>query len=169
MSDIQMKQFINGMPKAELHLHLEGTLSPRTLLKLVKRNNIDFPYPTLAAIKAALDNRPAGLDGFLDHHYIAVSTMRTQIDFQEVTYELLRTLRANNVVYVELFFDPQFHTSRGIPFEAVINGILEGRSAGLRDFGVASNLIMCLNRERSAGSAFEMLEQIGRASCRERV
>ena len=85
--------------------------------------------------------------------------MMTQADFREVTYELLRTLRANNVVYVELFFDPQFHTSRSIPFEAVIDGILEGRMAGARDFDVGANLIMCLNRERTTASAFEMLEQ----------
>ncbi|MEM7118831.1 MAG: adenosine deaminase [Chloroflexota bacterium] len=154
-----MQDFIRGLPKAELHLHIEGTLSPQTLLRLAERNDLSFPYQSVAGIEEALANRPAGLDGFLDHHYIAVSTMQTQRDFQEVTYELLKALQANNVLYAELFFDPQFHTSRGIAFEAVMDGILEGRLAGERDFDVASNLIMCINRERSVPSAFAMLEQ----------
>ncbi len=156
---IEMNQFISEMPKAELHLHIEGTLSPQTLLRLSERNNLSFPYQSVEAIKQALANRPTGLDGFLDHHYIAVSTMRTQLDFHEVTFELLKTLQANHVVYVELFFDPQFHTSRGIPFEAVMNGVLEGCAAGAREFDVAANLIMCINRERSVESAYKMLEQ----------
>ena len=154
-----MLEFITNLPKAELHLHIEGTLSPQTILKLTARNNIDFPYKSVEAINNALANRKPGLVGFLDHHYQVVPIIQTQADFHEVTYELLRTCKENNIVYVELFFDPQFHTTRGISFEAVINGIDQGRSDGAKAFGVEANLIMCINRERSVESAFEMLAQ----------
>lgn len=154
-----MQSFIANMPKAELHLHIEGTLEPQTILNLAARNKIDFPFKSVDAIKNALANRPAGLQGFLDHHYIAVSLLQTETDFYEVTYELLKSCRANNIVYAELFFDPQFHTARGIPFEAVINGIDRGRRDGHAAFGVEANLIMCINRERSQAEAFEMLAQ----------
>ncbi len=154
-----MKTFIENMPKAELHLHIEGTLSPQTLLTLSERNNIDFPYQSVEAIEAALANRPAGLDGFLDHHYIAVSTMKTEADFYDVTLDLLKTCQQNNIVYIELFFDPQFHTSRGISFDDQFSGISRACEQSRLQFGVQSNLIMCINRERPVESAFEMLEQ----------
>jgi adenosine deaminase len=88
-----------------------------------------------------------------------VPIIRTQEDFYEVTYELLRACEQNNIVYAELFFDPQFHTVRGIPFDAVIHGIDQGCRDGAEAFGVETNLIMCINRERSVESAFEMLAQ----------
>jgi len=159
MESGNMREFIANLPKAELHLHIEGTLSPQTILKLVARNNVDFPYKSVEAVNNALANREPGLVGFLDHHYLVVSIIQTQADFYEVTYELLRTCQENNIVYVELFFDPQFHTARGISFEAVINGIDGGRCDGAEAFGVEANLIMCINRERSVESAFEMLAQ----------
>ncbi len=154
-----MKEFIANLPKAELHLHVEGALNPQTILELVARNDIDFPYKTVKAINGALANREPGLVGFLDHHYLVVSIIQTEADFYQVTYDLLRTCGENNIVYVELFFDPQFHTARGISFEAVINGIDRGRCDGAEAFGVEANLIMCINREQSAESAFEMLAQ----------
>jgi adenosine deaminase len=159
MGSVGMKEFITNLPKAELHLHIEGTLSPETILRLAARNDIDFPYKSVKAIQDALDNRPPGLAGFLDHHYQVVSTIQTQEDFYTITYELLRTCRENNIVYAELFFDPQFHTARDIPFEAVIRGVDQGRRDGAKAFGVDTNLIMCINRERSVESAFEMLAQ----------
>ncbi|MEM7334849.1 MAG: adenosine deaminase [Chloroflexota bacterium] len=159
MDNQEMATFIANMPKAELHLHIEGTLSPQTLLKLSARNNHSFPYPSVEAIEHALANRPAGLNGFLDHHYIAVATMQTELDFYDATADFLKTCRGNHIVYVEMFFDPQFHTSRGISFEAQFNGIQRACSEGKQMFGVESNLIMCINRERSVESAFEMLEQ----------
>ena len=154
-----MKEFITNLPKAELHLHIEGTLSPQTILTLAARNNMNIPYKSIEDIENALANRPAGLKGFLDHHYTVRPLIQTQEDFYEITYELLRTCQENNIVYVELFFDPQFQTERGIPFEAVINGIDQGRHDGKEAFGVEANLIMCINRERSVESAFEMLAQ----------
>ncbi len=159
VSNGQPSSFITALPKVELHLHLEGTLSPETLLRLVDRNGLDFPYGSVGEIRAALAARPAGLEGFLDHHYVAVQTIQTRQDFTEVAYELLRECRASNIVWVEVFFDPQFHTSRGIPFESVIEGITEGLEAGSAEFGVEAGLIMCINRERSERSAVAMLDQ----------
>ena len=154
-----MRSFIEGLPKAELHVHLEGTVLPATVLKLAERNGIDYPFNTVEEIQDALDSRTAGLVSFLDLHYMFVSVIKTRADFYEVTYEFLRTCMNNGVVYVEIKFDPQFHTEQGISFENMIKGIDEGRIDGLRDFGVECNLIMCINRERTVESAWEMMEQ----------
>jgi adenosine deaminase len=162
-----MREFITHLPKAELHLHIEGTLGPHTILNLAKRNEVDFPYQSVEEIEQALASREPGLVGFLDHHYLMVSLIRTEADFYEVTYELLRSCRQNNIVYAELFFDPQFHTARGIPFEAVIEGIDAGRRDGAEAFGVQANLIMCINRGRSAESAFRMLDRA--RPCRDKI
>jgi adenosine deaminase len=118
MESGNMKEFIANLPKAELHLHIEGTLSPQTILKLVARNNVDFPYKSVEAVNNALANREPGLVGFLDHHYLVVSIIQTQADFYEVTYEFLRTCQENNIVYVELFFDPQCHIESLLEYAA---------------------------------------------------
>lgn len=154
-----MRSFIKGLPKAELHVHLEGTVLPATVLKLAKRNGMDYPFKSVAEIHEALDSRTTTLKSFLDLHYMFVSVIRTREDFYEVTYEFLRTCLDNGVVYVEVKFDPQFHTEQGISFDDMIKGIDEGRKDGLRDFGVECNLIMCINRERTVESAREMMEQ----------
>ncbi|NQT09117.1 adenosine deaminase [Candidatus Bathyarchaeota archaeon] len=154
-----MRDFIEGLPKAELHVHLEGTLGPETVLKLAARNNLDYPLKTVKNIDDALNNRTAGLQSFLDLHYLLLSVIKTGEDFHEVTYEFLRKCRENNVVYVELNFDPQLHTEKGIPFDDMIRSIDEGRKEGYKDFGVEANLIMCINRERTVESAWEMMEQ----------
>ncbi len=154
-----MREFIEGLPKAELHVHLEGTVLPSTMLKLAERNGMDYPFKSVEEIQEALDNRTAGLSSFLDLHYMFVSIIKTKDDLYEITYEFLRTCRANNVVYVEIKFDPQFHTERGISFDDIIKGIDQGRKDGLRDFGVEANLIMCINRERTMESAWEMMDQ----------
>jgi adenosine deaminase len=155
----EMIEFIEGLPKAELHVHLEGTIIAETVLKLVARNGMDYPFKSVEEIQEVLDNRTAGLESFLDLHYLFVSVIKTREDFYEVTYEFLRTCKANNVVYVEIKFDPQFHTEQGISFDDMINGIDQARKDGLRDFGVEANLIMCINRERTVESAWEMMDQ----------
>lgn len=154
-----MGGFIAGLPKAELHLHLEGTLGPEMMLQLAERNGVDIPYDTTDAINAALAGRPAGLVGFLDHHYMRIPLLQTKQDFQDVTLDLMRKCNENVIRYAEIFFDPQVHTSRGVSFETVIDGIEEGRRLGAEAFNVKVNLIMCLNRERSVESALEMLDQ----------
>jgi len=148
-----MRTFIEGLPKAELHVHLEGTLGPETVLKLAARNELDYPFKTVKDIQDALNSRTAGLVSFLDLHYLFVSVIKTREDFREVTYEFLRKCKENNVIYVETKFDTQFHTEHGIPFHDIIKGIDPGRKDGYRDFGVEANLIMCINRERTVESA----------------
>ncbi len=154
----EMRRFIEDLPKAELHVHLEGTVLPVTVLKLAERNGIDYPFKTVEEVQQALDSRTTSLKSFLDLHYMFVSVIKTRADFYEVTYEFLRTCMNNGVVYVEVKFDPQFHTEHGISFEEMIKGIDEGRRDGLRDFGVEANLIMCINRERTVESAWEMMD-----------
>ena len=155
----ELRKFIEDLPKAELHVHLEGTVGPQTVLKLAKRNKMDYPFKSIEEIQTALDNRTVGLESFLDLHYLFVGVIKSQEDFYEVTYDFLRTYKENNGVYVEIKFDPQFHTEQGITFDEMIKGIDEGRKAGLRDLGIEANLIMCINRERSLESAWEMLDQ----------
>ena len=108
-----MRDFIEGLPKAELHVHLEGTVGPHAL-KIAARNGVDFIFKTTKEVEDALNNRTVGLESFLDLHYIFVNVIQTMEDFYEVTYEFLHNCRENNVVYVEIKFDPQFHTMRGV-------------------------------------------------------
>ena len=158
MENHDMQEFITNLPKAQLHLHIEGSLSPETVAKLAVRNGCDF-FRTPEEVTLSLQNRQPGLEGFLSHYNKALTVLKSQDDFYYATYNLLKTLKANNIVYIELFFDPQAHTSRGISFNTVINGIYEGRRDGEKAFEIKANLIMCANRERSVESAFEMLDQ----------
>jgi len=153
-----MRAFLNAMPKAELHLHIEGTMPPATLVKLANRNGFDF-FNTIEDVTASLANRPPGLDGFLSHHNKTVTVIQTKEDFYTITYDFLKAAKENNIVYVEFMFDPQIHTSRDISFRDVITGLDEGRKAAERDFGVKANMILAFNRERSVASAMEALEQ----------
>jgi adenosine deaminase len=158
MTSDNSRAFIANLPKAELHLHIEGSLSPETVLRLAARNNVKLPFTTVKEIERALDARPTDLMGFLDHHYLVTTVIRTREDLYGITYELLRECGRNNIVYAELFFDPQFHMNRGIPFADVIAGIHQGRRKGEADFGVEAGLIMCIDRELSVDSASEMLD-----------
>ena len=154
----EMQEYLAGMPKAELHLHLEGTLSPETIVAITHRNDIEY-FRTVEEIEASLINRPPGLMGFLEHHFKMQNVMQGRQDFYDATYNLIQKLSENNIVYVDLFFDPQAHTSRGIEFDEMFGGIDEARRDAEAEFDVTVNLIMCINRERSVDSAFEMLDQ----------
>jgi len=153
-----MRAYLVGMPKAELHLHLEGTLSPETIVEITKRNGIEY-FTSVEEVEQSLASRPPGLMGFLEHHFKMQNVMQSRQDFFDATYDLIAKLHENNVIYADLFFDPQAHTSRGIAFDEMFSGIDEGRREAEIDFGVTVNLIMCINRERSVESAFEMLDQ----------
>jgi len=104
-----MRAFLAGMPKAELHLHLEGTLSAETIVEITNRNGIDY-FTTIAEVEQSLANRPPGLMGFLEHHFKSQNVMQTRQDFYDATYSLIEKLHENNVVYADVFFDPQAHT-----------------------------------------------------------
>ncbi len=157
-SSESMAAYLENMPKVELHLHLEGTLSPDVTAVIATRNNLNY-FTTPEEVRQSLAARPPGLMGFLEHHFKSQEVMLTKQDFQDAVYSLTKNLKQNNVVYAEIFFDPQAHTSRGIKFEDIIAGIDAGRKAGAQDFGLQLNLIMCINRERSVESAMEMLDQ----------
>jgi len=158
MTREEMQIFLGEMPKAELHLHLAGTLSPETVAKLANRNNFDY-FNTVADVEKSLISRVPGLIGFLSHHNKQLSVIQTEKDFYTAVYDFLEKCKENNIVYVELFFDPQTHTSRGISFDTMMKGILAGRDAGVKAFGVKTNLIISINRERSVESAIEMMRQ----------
>ena len=156
--DVDMKTYLTNMPKAELHIHLEGSLSPKTIVDIVQRNGLSY-FRTVEEIKESLANRPPGLNGFLQHHYKSQEVMQSGQDFYQATYNLIEKLSQNNIIYVDLFFDPQVHTSRGIPFSEMFEAIGEARTAAQAAFPITVSLIMCFNRERSVESALEMLEQ----------
>lgn len=151
-----MKAFIEGLPKAELHVHLEGTLEPEHIFALAQRNNIELEYETPEAVVAAYDFHD--LPSFLKIYYAAMNVLRTEEDFYELAYHYFEKAAAENVIYVEPFFDPQGHTSRGVDFDTIIQGIHRAQADAREKLGVESNLIMCFLRDMSAESAMEHLE-----------
>lgn len=153
-----MRRFLVEMPKAELHLHLEGSIDAETVVKITNRNDLGY-FTTVEEIEESLASRPPGLMGFLEHHFKLQNVMQHRQDFYDATFSLARNLHENNIVYVDLFFDPQAHTSRGISFADLFDGIDAARADAEKAFGMTINLIMCINRERSVESAFEMLDQ----------
>ncbi|MDJ0909625.1 MAG: adenosine deaminase [Woeseiaceae bacterium] len=156
--DDGMRAFLAEMPKAELHLHIEGSIDPETVVEISNRNDLDY-FRTVDEIRESLAARPPGLMGFLEHHYKLQNVMQTRQDFYDATFSLIRNLHENNVIYTDLFFDPQAHTSRGIAFDEMFDGIDSARRDAEEAFGITVNLIMCIQRERSVESAFEMLDQ----------
>jgi adenosine deaminase len=151
-----MRDFIQQLPKAELHVHLEGTLEPEHIFSLAERNGIALEYRTPQEVVDAYDFHD--LPSFLRIYYAAMDVLRTEEDFYELALHYFRRAKAQNVVYVEPFFDPQAHTSRGVPFDTVINGIHRAQIDAARNLGVESQLIMCFLRDMSAESAAEHLE-----------
>ncbi len=160
--DPVQKAFLDGMPKAELHLHIEGTLMPALRLKMAQRNKIDIPYKTVADVRAAeqfvAPDAPTYLRLFLKHYFDGIAVMRTAEDFYELTVEHLTRCRDENVVYTEIMVDPQAHTERGVPFAAVMEGLTAGRNHARENLGVESIVIMCINRDKSLESAQKMFE-----------
>ena len=155
MSDIS--SFIDGMPKAELHLHLEGTLEPELKFELAARNDVGLAYGSAAEMRARYAYHD--LSSFLAAYYEGMSVLRTERDFYDLAMAYFRKASSQNVVYAEVFFDPQAHTSRGVPFDAVIGGFHRARLDAGADLGLRAQLIMCFLRDMSADSAMRTLEQ----------
>jgi len=153
-----MKHFIHGLPKAELHLHFEGTLEPEMALDLAARNSLALPYQNVDEVKTRM-GCAYDLPTFIAVYEELLSVIRTEQDFYEVAYAYFVRSHSQNVVYAEMFFDPQMHTTRGIALETVINGIHQAQVEAERKLGLRSQLIMCFNRDRSAESAMAILEQ----------
>nr|WP_319487804.1 adenosine deaminase [uncultured Caproiciproducens sp.] len=150
------KEFIQGLPKAELHLHLEGTLEPELKLRLAQKNHINIGQQTIEEVKAAYQFD--SLTSFLQVYYPTMNVLQDKEDFCALALDYLKKAKEHNVKYTEMFFDPQAHTSRGVPFETVINGYYEA-TLQARKFGVEANLIMCFLRDMPAESAMETYRQ----------
>jgi len=149
--------FIDGLPKAELHLHIEGTIEPETMFRFTERNGIALPYASVEALRAAYDF--GELQDFLDLYYQGMRVLQTEEDYYEMTWAYLEKARAQNVLHAEIFFDPQGHTSRGIAFETVLDGISRALADGCKQLGIGTRLIMCFLRDRDATEAMATLEQ----------
>jgi adenosine deaminase len=151
-----MREFIQSLPKAELHLHIEGSLEPQMLLDLAKRNNIKLKYNSIEEVKTAYKFN--NLQEFLDIYYYGMSVLIVEQDFYDLTYAYLTKAKSENIVYAEIFFDPQAHINRGVSFATVINGVSRAMNDANTKLGMASNLIMCLLRDLSEKSAIDTLE-----------
>ncbi len=152
-----MEHFLNAMPKAELHLHIEGTLEPELMFKLAERNGIELPYSSVDQLRAAYDF--GNLQDFLDPYYQGAEVLQTEQDFYDLTWAYIERCHEQNVIHIEPFFDPQTHTDRGIPFATVINGISRALEDAKTRYGISSGLIMCFLRHLSEEQAFDTLQQ----------
>ena len=155
MAQPQIKDVIQGIPKAELHLHIEGSFEPELMFDIAKRNNIKLAYDSVAALKKAYKFN--NLQEFLDIYYIGAQVLIHEQDFFDLTWAYLTKVHTQNVVHVEIFFDPQTHTDRGIPFEIVIKGIHRALEKGKRELNITYRLIMSYLRHLSEEAAFETL------------
>ncbi len=151
-----MKNFISKLPKAELHLHIEGSLEPELMFKLAKKNGICIPYNSVEEIKNAYNF--TSLQSFLDIYYAGASVLIKESDFFELTWAYLLKCNEQNILHVEIFFDPQTHTTRGISFETVVMGITKALEKGKLELGISSFLIMCFLRHLSEEDGFKTLQ-----------
>jgi adenosine deaminase len=152
-----MKTFIQKLPKAELHLHIEGTFEPELMFNIAQRNKISIPFDSVDAIKEAYQFNC--LQDFLDIYYQGAGVLIHEQDFYDLTYSYLEKCAAQNVRHTEIMFDPQTHTERGVSFETVINGISKACEDAKQNLGVSSLLIMSYLRHLSEADAFKTLEQ----------
>ena len=153
----ELSEFIKKLPKAELHLHIEGTLEPELLFSLAGRNRISLKYPSVEALKKAY--RFSNLQDFLDIYYEGANVLREEEDFYDLTWAYLKKIRDQGVVHTEISFDPQTHTSRGVLFATVINGINHALQDGREKLGISGRLIMSFLRHMDEKSAFTTLEE----------
>ena len=149
--------YIKGIPKAELHVHIEGTFQPELMFEIAQRNNITLPFKSVEEIREAYNFN--NLQEFLDIYYEGAGVLLYEQDFYDLTFSYLEELHAQHVKHAEIFFDPQTHTDRGVAFSTVFNGIKKALDDGQKEFGISTMLIMHFLRHLSEESAFETLEQ----------
>jgi len=149
--------WLKALPKAELHLHLEGALEPELMFALARRNGIELPWSDVDVLRQAYSFN--NLQEFLDLYYQGANVLRTEQDFYDLTWAYLKKCQAQGVVHIEPFYDPQTHTERGIPFEAAINGISGAMRDGREQLGITGGLILSFLRHLSEDDAFRTLEQ----------
>ena len=148
--------FIAGLPKAELHIHIEGSLEPELMFTLARRNGIAIPFSSVEEVRKAYDF--SNLQDFLDIYYRGADVLRTEEDFHDLAAAYFDRAAADNVVHAEIFFDPQTHTARGVPFETVIGGLLSAMRDAEERHGMTSKLILCFLRHLDEAEAFATLE-----------
>lgn len=151
-----MDAWLRGLPKVELHLHIEGTLEPDLMFALARRNDVALPFASVEDVRRAYVFH--NLDSFLNIYYAGCRVLVREQDFYDLTWAYLARVAAQNLRHTEIFFDPQSHTVRGIPFEIVVRGIHRALEDGRRWWAISSKLIMCFLRDLSADAAMEVLE-----------
>lgn len=156
MESSQLLKIVEGIPKAELHLHIEGSFEPELMFEIANRNNIELAYDSIESIKKAYKFN--NLQEFLDIYYTGAQVLIHEQDFFDLTWAYLTKVHSQNVVHVEIFFDPQTHTDRGISFDVVINGINRALEQGQNELGISYKLIMSYLRHLSEEEAFKTLE-----------
>ncbi|HEX9955073.1 MAG TPA: adenosine deaminase [Allosphingosinicella sp.] len=152
-----LSAFIAGLPKAELHMHIEGSLEPELMFALAKRNGVAIPYASVEEVRAAYSF--SNLQDFLDIYYAGADVLRTEEDFRDLASAYFDRCAADNVVHAEIFFDPQTHTDRGVHFDTVMRGLLAGMDEAEAKHGITSKLILCFLRHLDEEAAFATLKQ----------
>lgn len=150
-------ELIRALPKAELHVHIEGTFEPELMFEIAQRNQIDIPYASVEEVKKAYNFH--NLQSFLDIYYAGANVLVYEQDFYDLAWAYFQKCAEDNVVHTEMFFDPQTHTDRGIAFETVIHGLKRACDDAQSQWGITSHLIMCFLRHLSEDAAFKTLEQ----------
>jgi len=153
----RLPELLRTMPKAELHIHIEGSLEPELMFALARRNGVSIAYPDVASLRAAyvFDN----LQSFLDIYHAGTLVLRTEQDFYDMTHAYLARAAADNVLHAEIFFDPQTHTAHGVSADVVVNGLYRACVDARVEFDMNASLILCFLRHLSEQEAFECLEQ----------
>ena len=152
-----LEEFIKKSPKAELHLHIEGTLEPELMFFLAKRNNIKIPFKNIDDVKKAYNFN--NLDSFLKIYYEGAKVLIKEQDFFDLTWAYILKCKEDNIVHTEIFFDPQTHTDRGIDFDVIINGIFNALKKAEKEFGLSFKIIMCFLRHLSEDECFQILDK----------
>ncbi len=153
----EIDSFIEGLPKVELHLHIEGSLEPELMFSLAQRNKVNLPFKSIEEVRKAYNF--SNLQDFLNIYYQGMGVLLTEQDFYDLTWAYIERCASNHVIHTEIFFDPQGHTERGVKFETVLNGITRALDDGKKKLGISSKVIMCFLRHLSEEDAFKTLEQ----------
>ena len=156
MADSDLDSFITGLPKAELHLHIEGSLEPEQMFAFARRNRIQIPFASVEELRAAYSF--TRLQDFLDIYYRGADVLRTEEDFHDLALAYFARAHTDGVVHAEIFFDPQTHTDRGLPFAVAADGLLAGMRAAEEKYGISSKLILCFLRHLDESAAFATLQ-----------
>ena len=152
----RLPELLRAMPKAELHLHIEGTLEPELIFALAQKNGVALAYPNVEALRAAYAF--SDLQSFLDIYYAGASVLLYESDFEAMAMAYFRRAAADHVAHAEIFFDPQTHTARGVPMAAIVGGLAAARARAERELGITSGLILCFLRHLSEDDALATLD-----------